>query len=107
MRCQTPSGVKSNPCQERTTAPTHSRGDSSRDYRLFMARAPREFVPGAVYHTFSRGSNRQAIFAFDADRQDFLMCLDRVIRIHELRCLAYCLMPNHYHLVLETPEGSV
>lgn len=68
-----------------------------------MARPPREFVSGALYHIFSRGSNRQAIFSFDSDRQDFLMCLGRVVRQHDLRCLAYCLMPNHYHLLIETP----
>ena len=72
-----------------------------------MARAQRAFFPGAVYHVFTRGSNRQAIFSFDSDRVDFLMCLDRIVRRHELRCLAYCLMPNHYHLVLETPAGGL
>ena len=71
-----------------------------------MVRAPRSFVPGAVYHVFSRGSNRQAIFVFDSDRVDFLVCLDRVVLNYELRCLAYCLMTNHYHLILDAPEGS-
>jgi REP element-mobilizing transposase RayT len=66
-----------------------------------MPRAPRSFAPGAAYHVFSRGSNRQAVFAFDSDRVDFLMCLDRVVRNYELKCLAYCLLTNHYHLVLE------
>ena len=72
-----------------------------------MPRAPRSFVPGAVYHVYSRGSNRQAIFSFDSDRVDFLICLDRVVHRYELRCLAYCLMPNHYHLVLEASEGPL
>ena len=72
-----------------------------------MGRAPREFVPWAVYHVFSRGSNRQAIFAFDSDRIDFLGCLARVIEIHDLRCFGYCLMPNHYHLVLQTLDGEL
>ena len=35
----------------------------------------RQFVPGGIYHVFSRGSNRQPIFAFDSDRVDFLLCL--------------------------------
>jgi putative transposase len=56
---------------------------------------------------YSRGSNRQAIFRFDADRDDFLDCLERVVRRHELVCLAYCLMPNHFHLVIETPDGRL
>lgn len=72
-----------------------------------MGRAPRQFVPNAVYHVWSRGSNRQVIFAFDSDRVDFLGCLDRVVRTANLRCLAYCLMSNHYHLVLETGDGEL
>ncbi|HEX2345255.1 MAG TPA: transposase [Gaiellaceae bacterium] len=69
-----------------------------------MAREPREFVSGAIYHIYSRGSNRQAIFAFDSDRADFLECVSRVVRVYELRCLSYCLMPNHYHLVLQVGD---
>jgi len=69
-----------------------------------MAREPREFVSGAIYHIYSRGSNRQAIFAFDSDRTDFLECVSRVVRVYELRCLSYCLMPNHYHLVLQVGD---
>jgi putative transposase len=72
-----------------------------------MARARREFVPGGVYHVFARGSNRQAIFTFDSDRVDFLDCLDRVVGQRQLNCLAYCLMSNHYHLVLETGDGEL
>lgn len=72
-----------------------------------MGRAPRDFVPNAIYHVFSRGSNRQTIFAFDSDRIDFLECFSRVVRTYELACLAYCLMPNHYHLMLSTPDGRL
>lgn len=72
-----------------------------------MSRAPRDFIPGATYHVFSRGSNRQAIFRYDSDRVDFLMCLDAVISTYELECAAYCLMPNHYHLLLRAPEGAL
>jgi REP element-mobilizing transposase RayT len=72
-----------------------------------MARSPRAFVPGATYHVYSRGSNRQAIFRFDSDRIDFLMCLERALRRARLQCLAYCLMPNHYHLVLETSDDNL
>jgi putative transposase len=77
------------------------------DYGREMSRLPREFVAGGTFHVFSRGSNRQAIFRFDSDRDDFLMCLERVVKRYELACLAYCLMPNHYHLVLETPDGRL
>lgn len=69
-----------------------------------MPRPNREIVPGSAYHVFARGSNRGSIFAFDGDRIDFLDCLRRAFERHEVRCLAYCLMPNHYHLLVETPD---
>lgn len=72
-----------------------------------MGRAPREFLPGAIYHVYSRGSNRQSIFAFDSDRADFLDCLHKVLTGYELRCLSYCLMPNHYHLIVQTPDSRL
>ena len=72
-----------------------------------MPRPPREFAPGEIYHVYSRGSNRQEIFRFDSDRVDFLDCLDRVVARHKLGCLAYCLMPNHFHLVVETLDGRL
>jgi putative transposase len=56
---------------------------------------------------FTRGSNKQAIFTFDSDRADFLLCLERVIFRTKTNCLAYCLMSNHYHLVLETEDGQL
>jgi putative transposase len=72
-----------------------------------MARPQRAFVPNGVYHVFSRGSNRQAIFAFDGDRVDFLECLRRAAQRHAISCLAYCLMPNHYHLIVRTPGSGL
>jgi len=72
-----------------------------------MGRALREFVAGGLYHVFARGSNRQPIFAFDSDRVDFLLCSERTFGRMRARCLAYCLMTNHYHLVLETDDGEV
>ena len=72
-----------------------------------MPRRPREFVPGAIYHVYARGSNRQAIFAYDSDKLDFLGCLDRVVSREGIRCLGYCLMSNHYHLVLIAPETGL
>lgn len=72
-----------------------------------MGRPRRTFVAGGVYHVYSRGSNRQAIFTFDSDRVDFLGCLDRMVRQSQVSCLAYCLMSNHYHLVVETSDGRL
>ena len=72
-----------------------------------MPRPPRDFVPGSTYHVFARGSNRQPIFVFDSDRIDFLACLARVVNHGALRCLSYCLMSNHYHLVVKTHDGEL
>jgi putative transposase len=72
-----------------------------------MGRAPRDLVAGGIYHVYSRGSNRQAIFRLDSDRIDFLRCLERVVLRYDLTCLAYCLMPNHFHIVVETPDGRL
>ncbi len=55
----------------------------------------------------SRGSNRGAIFLRPSDRLDFLGALAAVVRKHEWLCYAYCLMTNHYHLVIQIPEGGL
>jgi len=44
---------------------------------------------------------------FDSDRVDFLSCLDRVVRQYEVTCLTYCLMSNHFHLVVETRDAKL
>ncbi len=72
-----------------------------------MGRPARHFAPGGIYHLYARGSNRQSIFTFDSDRIDFLDCLDRVVGQGGLNCLAYCLMANHYHLVVQTVDGEI
>ncbi len=72
-----------------------------------MGRPARDFTPGGIYHLYARGSNRQSIFTFDSDRIDFLDCLDHVVGASGLTCLAYCLMANHYHLVVHTLDGDV
>lgn len=72
-----------------------------------MARPLRIEYDGALYHVTSRGNERKAIFKDDVDRKLFLDTLARVNdRFHWL-CHAYCLMNNHYHLVIETPDGNL
>jgi len=68
-----------------------------------MPRAPRVVAPGAVYHVSARGNRRQALWADDRDRERFLSLLGRIVARRGWKLHAYCLMPNHYHLVLETP----
>ena len=72
-----------------------------------MARPLRIEYPGALYHITSRGNARQKIFISDIDRKAFLDLLDTTIKRYRWICYAYCLMDNHYHLVIETPEGNV
>lgn len=55
----------------------------------------------------SRGNAREAIFLDDVDRQRFLSTLHRTVERANVLCHAYCLMGNHYHLLLETPEANL
>jgi REP element-mobilizing transposase RayT len=67
-----------------------------------MARPPRLLVPNGIYHVYARGNRRQAIWRDDGDRRYFLAILAKLVRQLEWVCHAYCLMPNHFHLLLET-----
>ncbi len=72
-----------------------------------MARSMRIEFPGAVYHVTSRGDRREAIFDDDQDAQRFMAVLGQATDRFGARLLAYCLMTNHYHLVLVTPTGGL
>ncbi len=72
-----------------------------------MARPLRIEFPGAVYHVTSRGNARADIFEDDSDRELFLKILGQVVKRFNWLCHAYCLMGNHYHLLIETPEGNL
>jgi putative transposase len=72
-----------------------------------MARPLRIEYPGALYHITTRGNARRAIFKDDRDRLVFLDTLHRVSDRYHWLCHAYCLMGNHYHLVVETPDGNL
>ena len=66
-----------------------------------MARPLRVHISGALYHVMSRGNARQEIFVDPDDYQCFLERLTVVTARVRVRCRAYCLMPNHFHLLLE------
>jgi REP element-mobilizing transposase RayT len=69
-----------------------------------MARRPRVFGPQVLYHVIVRGNHRQVTFRTASDYQAYL---DRLARYHQLcrvRLWAYCLMPNHVHLLVETAD---
>ncbi len=72
-----------------------------------MARPLRIEFPGAVYHVTSRGNARSDIYEDDNDRHLFLSILGQTVKRFNWLCHAYCLMGNHYHLLIETPEGNL
>lgn len=72
-----------------------------------MARPIRIEFPGAFYHVLNRGLERRAIFLADRDYQKFLKRLSEIHNQYKIIIHAYCLMPNHYHLYVETPEANL
>ena len=72
-----------------------------------MARPLRIEFPGAVYHVTSRGDRREAIFEDDTDREALLGVVAQTTERFDARVLAYCLMDNHYHFVLQTRRGNL
>jgi len=72
-----------------------------------MARQLRIQYDGALYHITSRGNARKAIYRDDEDRRIFLDTLFTVNKRYNWICHAYCLMNNHYHLIIETPDGNL
>jgi putative transposase len=72
-----------------------------------MTNHPRIEFAGAVYHVSSRGRNRQAIFLSDDDRRLFFDDLQSAVDKYGFIIHAYCLMGNHYHLLIETPTANL
>jgi len=72
-----------------------------------MTRPLRLEFQDAIYHVTSRGNARNAVFLDDQDRESFFVCLGEVVVRFGWLCHAYCLMDNHYHLLIETPEGNL
>lgn len=76
-------------------------------YTFLMTRPLRIEFNGALYHITARGNARQAIFLNGEDFADFLRTLNSVVKRYHFLLHAYCLMGNHYHLLVETPEGNL
>ena len=72
-----------------------------------MARKLRIQYPGALYHVMSRGDRREPIFADDQDRRRFIETLTETCEKTRWQVHAYCLMKNHFHLVVETPQPNL
>lgn len=72
-----------------------------------MTRPLRLQVENGHYHVTSRTWDRSALFSNDDDRQRFLDTVDRTVERCDWRCLAYCLMDNHFHLLVRTPLANL
>ena len=66
-----------------------------------MARPLRVHIPGMLYHVTSRGNDKQCIFPDDSDHHIFLQVFADALPRFEIRCVAFCLMWNHYHVLLK------
>ena len=72
-----------------------------------MARKLRLEYEGAIYHLMNRGDHREAIFRDDSDRVLFIETLGQACAKSDWQVHAYCLMSNHFHLVVETPKANL
>jgi REP element-mobilizing transposase RayT len=72
-----------------------------------MPRSPRPELAGGIHHVTARGNDRQTVFRDVADRRRFLRLLNEVIERHDWKCLTYCLMGNHFHLLVMTPQPNL
>jgi putative transposase len=72
-----------------------------------MPRRARRELPDGRFHVTTRGVCNALLFVDDEDRRIFLWLLGEVAARHDVRCLAYCLMGTHYHLVLECRTAAL
>jgi len=72
-----------------------------------MARAFRILAAGALYHVVARGNAQMAIYCDDIDRRRFLTILEAIVERYRIECHAYCLMSNHYHVVVRTLDPNL
>ncbi len=72
-----------------------------------MARPQRILYENAFYHVMNRGAGRQTIFFDDTARYTFLKMLDEAHQRFHIEIHAYCLMDNHYHLLIKTPDANL
>lgn len=74
---------------------------------ISLPRRPRLLFAGGTYHVTARGNNGDEIFRNDCDRATYLGVLARAVGVTGVRILAYVLMPNHLHLVVQTPTPNL
>ena len=72
-----------------------------------MARPLRVEYPGAFYHVIARGNNREKLFKNNYDNEKFIEYLEKAVERFSIIIHTYCLMSNHYHLLVETPDANL
>ncbi|MFL5847162.1 MAG: transposase [Solirubrobacteraceae bacterium] len=72
-----------------------------------MPRQPRIELAGGIHHVFARGVRAAPVFLDADDRRRYLGLLERAVQWQGWRCLAYCLLTNHLHLLIETPTANL
>lgn len=80
---------------------------TKRERRKLISRKKREWYPGAIYHLMERGVRKQEIFQKQSDFEIFLMLLKDAAINKQCKVHAYCLMTNHFHLLLETGNERI
>ncbi len=73
---------------------------------MFRSKSGALHTSNGVYRITSRGNERKPVFRSEDDRLKFLNTLQHVNKRYNWICHAYCLMDNHYHLLIETPDGT-
>ncbi len=71
-----------------------------------MPRRLRPEIPGGFFHIFTRGNLKMPLFRDDRDYESWLQMLARTVERFAWNCHTYCAMPNHFHLLIETPEPT-
>jgi REP element-mobilizing transposase RayT len=106
-----PIGGRCQVLQSRTTYRPRAKepiaGGFRYDLRGVIARPLRVEFSGAVYHLTARGNDRQHIYLEADDYRRFLVVLTEVVARYGFVCHSYCLMGNHYHLLVETPRPNL
>lgn len=72
-----------------------------------MPRAPRLLVPNGIYHVTARGTRGTAIYTDRRDLGRFIELFGHAVERYDWCCAAYCLMTNHFHLLIETPQPNL
>ncbi len=72
-----------------------------------MSRPLRIQYPEAWYHVMNRGRRGESVFLDKQDYAMFVALLKEVVDMYKVRVAAYCLIPNHYHLLIQTPGGDL